>query len=220
MERPLEQHAKVLNPNDNVDDIKNQLEKVGDKMLEDVNVDVKAQGTILKNCSTTIGASHDAQLSAQATEKTATKTLENDTKDGCKAYKAAILVAEKTYPNDPDTLEALGFDLTSDIAHTKTLAPKVVNGSIAQGEFPNECIAKFDISAGADNYTVEITVKDPSDASGYILVTIPKMIFTTSKISFIVPDDYLGKPLWVKVTAHNHAGASPASNPFGGIRIQ
>ena len=220
MERNLEQHIKVLNPKDNVDDNKNQIAKVGDKMFASSNVPIKAKGTILKASATTIGDSVLANDTAHTTAEAATQTLANDAKDGCNAYNEAALLVEQTYPGDSDTWAALGFGVTSAIAHTKTLAPKVVNGSMVQGKFPKECDVKFDVSEGADNYTLEITIADPSDATKYILVTNPKMIFTTSKVSFFVPDDYLGKPLWVKVTAHNSAGASPASDPIGGMRIQ
>ena len=126
----------------------------------------------------------------------------------------------KKNPNNPTKWAEAGFLVSSDEAHDKKAPGKPENGKMSQGDYSKQCVVEFNTVADADNYTAEISIADPLAADKFILVTKPKLVFTKSKFDFLVPDEYLGKPLWIKVTAHNHGGDSPASDPFGGKIIQ
>ena len=220
MTKTIEQHILNMSSSDNAVNNRTQIDLVASKLTQDPNLIVKAQGEILVGVIVTLDGSISSHVSTQAAAETATKVLAEDNKKATVAYNLAAQKVEEIYPNNPTKYSSFGYAVSSPIAQDQTLADKVVNGSISQGEFPKECLVRFDVSARADNYTLQITIADPSDLTKYILVVNPKMIFTTAKISFFVPDDYLGKNLWVKVTAHNSAGTSPASDAFGGLKIQ
>ena len=220
MTKTLEQHILYMSTKENAETNRTQIDMVASKLTQDSNLTVKAQGEILAGITVTLDASILSHVSTAAAAETATQVLVEDNKKACVAYNTSAQKVEEAYPNNPTKYKSLGYEVSSAMAHDQTIADKVVNGSISQGKFPKECVVRFDVSLRADNYTLEMTIADPSDSTKYILVTNPKMIFTTAKISFFVPDEYLGKNLWVKVTAHNSAGTSPASDAFGGIKIQ
>ena len=214
------QTIKTLKPTDNPADNKIKVEAVGTKLSQESNVTIKEMGEQNITNAETIGTSQLNQKIAKDAHEAATAKVHQDNEAACIFYNTTAKKVMDFFANDQAKWAAIGFDLTSSEVHERPVPGKVINCVMMQGEYPKQCKITFDPVAAADNFTVEITIADPLDASKYILVVNPKMIFTTSKITFFVPDTYLGKPLWAKVTAHNTTGTGPSSEPFGGKIIQ
>lgn len=220
MPKQIQPHPKKMSSHDNATDNAKQMEVVGTQLKADTDPVIKAMGEDLLDGAVVITDSvNDSGIKHAAAEAATLKVQQNNV-DGATLYNEVGAEIEKKFPNDSIKWKDYGYEVTSDMAHDQTLPDKVVNGIMIQGKYPKQCILQFEASSNSANFTVEITIADPSDPTKYILVKTPKMIFTTIKITFIVPDDYLGKNLWAKVTAHNSAGESPASDPFGGMKIQ
>jgi hypothetical protein len=178
-----------------------------------LGTDVSLAGTTLNALIVENKDTHDAA-------ELATKSMNDSNALGCQIYNNAADEVERVYPDNTSKWLSLGFVVTKDIASDQDVPEKVENCTMSQGEYEKTCEIRFDPSLRAANYTVQITKDNPSENPTYIIVTRPKIVYTTSRITFDVPDDYLNVPLWVRVTAHNSTGDAPASEPFGGKRIQ
>jgi len=144
----------------------------------------------------------------------------NANRDGVASYNKIGVEYEKLHPNDTAAWIAAGYEVTKEEAETIPAPDAVTNCTMEQGKYPKQAVITFKPAPNSINFTLEITNDNPLDATKYIQVKNPRMIFTTIKIEFFVPDAMLDKILYVKVTAHNHGGDSPASDPFGGRKIQ
>jgi len=220
MSYKIEQKIITLKSKDNASDNRKQIEKVAANLSEDADPVIKAMGVQNAANAETIDASVLNQGIKQDAEVAATAKLHQDNVAGCEYYNETAVEYMKKNPNNPTKWAEAGFLVSSDEAHDKKAPLKPENGKMMQGTYSKQCVISIDTVADADNYTVEISIAEPLNADKYILVTKPTLIFTKSKFDFLVPDDYLGKPLWAKVTAHNTGGDSPASDPFGGKIIQ
>ena len=215
-----EQTIITLKSKDAPKDNSIQIGAVATLMSNSENLTVKNAGVALLPFSGTINSSVVNNKKAHDDAETATTTMHQANDNGVVKYNEAAKIVMLAFPNNPDMWAALGFDVSSGTAHSQTAPDKVLNGSITQGDYAAQCDLHFDPAARAANYTVQYITGDPAIIANYKMVTNPKMIFTSSKISFILPPDALNKDLWVIVTAHNTAGDSPASEPFGGRKIQ
>jgi len=220
MAKSREQHILALSTRNNASANKMTTEVISKKLKASSNPEVQALGDDLETKSGNLNTSILAQIKAKKESEVATKKMHQDNNAACKSHKTAAKKIEELYPNNPILWTECGFAVSSDMAHDQTLPGKVVNGMMEQGKYKKQCTIYFDAAPNVDHFTVEMTVSDPSDTSKYVLVRSPRMIYTTTKITFDVPDDFLDKYLWVKVTAHNTAGDSPVSDPFGGMKIQ
>lgn len=220
MSKTIKPHVKKVDYRNNPSDNKTVFESVGAKLTSDTNPTVSALGAGISTAATTLNGKIVASKDAHDAALVATKTMNDSNTAGCKTYNDAGLIVEQQYPDNPTKWLELGLEVTKDLASTKEIPDKCTNCSMAQGEFPKACTIDFDPSNRAENYTIEITKDNPSGSPVYILVRNPKTVYSTSSINFNMPDDYLNVPVWIKVTAHNTTGNSPASDPFGGMRIQ
>jgi len=220
MAKSREQHILVLSTRNNPADNKIKAAAISSKLKASTNPDVQALGDDLEAKSGTLDTSIISQKKARKEAEAATKKMHQDNNATCKSHNAAAKKIEEYFENNATLWMAFGFAVSSDLAHDQTLPDKVVNGMMEQGMYKKQCTIYFDAQPNVDHFTVEMTVNDPSDASKYVLVRSPRMIYTTTKITFDVPDEFLDKYLWVKVTAHNTAGDSPVSDAFGCLKIQ
>ena len=210
----------TLKSKDNPKDNSTQIGAVGELMSNSENLTVKNAGVALLPFGGTINSSVVNNKKAHDDAETANKAMHQANDNGVVKYNEAAKIVMLAFPNNPDMWAALGFDVSSGTAQSQTAPDKVTNGSITQGDYAAQCDLHFDPAARAANYTVQDVTGDPAIIANYKMVTNPKMIFTSSKISFNLPPDALNKDLWVIVTAHNTAGDSPVSEPFGGRKIQ
>ncbi|MEI8203116.1 MAG: hypothetical protein WCH34_08905 [Bacteroidota bacterium] len=215
-----EQKIITLKSQDNASNNKLQIEKVGTNLSDDTDLAIKAMGEQNVANAATIDASILDQGIKKDAEIAATAKVHEGNVDGCNYYNETAVAYMKKYPGDAEKWAKAGFLVSSDEAHDRKAPAKPENCKMMQGDYPKQCVISFNTVADADNFTVEITIDDPMDASKYIMVTKPKPVFTKIKFDFLVPDAYLGKVMWAKVTAHNTGGDSPASEPFGGKIIQ
>ncbi len=219
MARKIDSHIKFLSNRSKATENVNTLKSVGKNMSDSSDTEIANMGEELKSSADTLNNAITNQIIAKAAAKSATAKLRRERKNACKTFNLVAKKVEQKYPNNTTQWKFLGFKNTSATAHEQKIPERIITGSMIQGEFPKQCVIEFAAVVNADAYTVEITKDDPSDDTKYILVINPRMIFTTHKIAFIVPDDYLDENIWAKVTSHNAAGQSPASTPIGGKKI-
>ena len=184
------------------------------------NTVIAAQGVLVTAAGNAIGVKILANTNAHDAAKLATKAMNKANSDGCKVINDAAVIVAQQLNNNVEAEEALGFPMTSATAQDAALPPKVVNGSMSQGDFDGTCDIHFDKVGTANEYSVKMTKGDPSVNADYVQIDNPSLTYTTSSITIPIGADYLDKPLWFKVTAHNDAGAGPSSEPFGGRKIQ
>jgi hypothetical protein len=220
MSKSLQQHIKKVSSKNNPENNKTTLDTVGNKLKADPDQTISGYGTDLLAKSVTLDDAIVSDKKAKLESILASKIKKEKNAESSKSYNDIALLIEQKYPNDTDKWMSFGFVTTKDKATDKPIPDKPENCQMQQGAFPKTCTVSFDVPKNAENYTVEITKGDPLAGATYIVVKSPKIIYTTTNISFDVADDYLNQPLWAKITAHNAAGQSPASKPFGGMRIQ
>jgi hypothetical protein len=220
MARNLKQHIKKISAHNNPDTNKTKFGAVGDKLSADTDPAIAALGADVTLAGTTLNTLIIEKESAHEASIVATKAMNDSNAYGCQIYNNAADEVEKTYPDNVSKWLSFGYDVTKDIASDQDVPEKVENCVMMQGDYEKTCKIEFDHSLRATNYTVQITKENPTESQTYIIVSSPKIVYTTSSITFDVPDDYLNVPIWAKVTAHNSAGDAPASTPFGGLRIQ
>ena len=218
--KQIEKKIKAASTHNNASDNKEKCESIGNLMAASTDPVIKPIGIALQGTASTGNDAILNQDAMKAAYHAATKTVNEQNGVMCKAMNDAGKKVMEKFPNNDAQWTLYGFEVTSGEAHDQTVPDKVLNSSITQGDFAGQVDVHFDPSPRADNYTLLYTTGDPTIAANYKLVTNPKMIFTSSKISFNLPPDALNKDLWVIVTAHNTAGDSPASEPFGGRKIQ
>jgi len=220
MSKNLKQSTKTLSASNNPEDNVVALATVGGNLSNNGNAILKTIGENLVTESVALNDKVVKQKAAYAAAEASTKEMDTENGIACSLFDKAGVKTMELIEDDPAAWKEIGFQLTSDKAEDQKIPDKVTNGSISQGKFAKQCDLNFKPIANADSYTVEFTVGVLSDESVYQPVKNPRKVFPSSKISFIVPDECLGKPLWVRVMAHNTAGDSPDSDPFGGIKIQ
>jgi hypothetical protein len=220
MSKPRKQKIKAASDKTNPVTNAKDIIKVGDNLKEDSDPAVSAIGVLVTDSAGKLSDSVlDNDNAHDAAQLANTKMYEQNT-ETCTVYNDAAGKIMLKFPNDPDKWKGYGFVLTKDKAEDKPIPDQPVNCSMEQGEFYKTCKVRFDLPANAETYTIEMTKTDPKDDASYVIVKDPKVIFTTTTIIFNVPNDFLNVNLWLKVTAHNANGCGPASEPFGGRRIQ
>ena len=220
MSKDLKQTIVMADAKHNAGENQEEFAYIGGKLAADANPDVAATGTALVAGAANIGVKKTANKNAHEAAKTATDNLNHANADAANLYNVARAKVLEVYPNDPDKYSGYGFRLTSAIAHDPSIPEKIVYISIVQSDFPKHANVHFERPARAEKFTVEITKGNPFDASTYIMITKPSVIFDSTNITIIIPDDYLNVNIWIKITAHNNAGDGPPSEPFGGKKIQ
>jgi hypothetical protein len=220
MSKQIPQHIKKMNYRSNPEDNRVILETVGKNLKNDPDTEISALGSLVVAAGTELGSAVVGNKDAHDAALLATKVMNDSNADGSKTYNDAAAKIELKFPGDTEKWMSYGYEVTKDIASDRPIPDKPQNCVMSQGAFPRTCTITFDVPANAENYTVEITRNDPKEDAGYVVVRSPKIIYTTTTITFDVTGEYLNVPLWAKVTAHNAAGQSPASDPFGGLRIQ
>ncbi|MEI6316861.1 MAG: hypothetical protein WCO65_04030 [bacterium] len=219
MSKQLKQHIKKMSAKDNPETNKTQSKKVGQNLADSTNTDVVAQSAIVVSASDNLDKAIVADSKAHDLAVAATAKKKAENKNTADLYNAAAVIVEQKFPDQPTLWKTYGYEVTSEVAEDAKEPPQVMHGSISQGDHQGTVDIHFDSITGAE-YTVEITKADPSEADKYINVTMPDSIFTKSSITIVLPVDYRDVNLWAKVTAHNTAGAGPASAPFGGRKFE
>jgi|WetSurMetagenome_2_1015567.scaffolds.fasta_scaffold316481_2 hypothetical protein len=220
MATPRKQKTKNLNGKGNpVTNVK-QISKVADNLANDPDTSVAAIGTALQTSVGKLGDSiTDNDNAHDAAQLANTKMYEQNSTTASDYNNAGVKIMQK-FENNPNKWKSYGFVLTKDAAEARPIPGMPINGSMLQGKFPATCSIRFDVVPNADSYSIEMTKGDLSEASVFVQVKSPRMFYTTTNITFDVPKEYLNVLLWVKVTAHNTTGDSPASEPFGCMKIQ
>jgi len=219
MSHPIKQHTKKLSYQDNANDNRKTIEAAGTIMSQSSVDTIKDFGDSLLAEAATLNSKVIIQENAHDAAETSTANTKEENKKGCELFNSIGDKVEELYPNEPNKWKELGLAVTEGTAHDKKPPEMVTEATMKQGVNPGECEIHLVSPENAQTYTVEISTSEPSDASKYIQVKNPRMFFSTSNFTIIVPDDYLDKALWVKLTAHNSAGDSHASDPFGGKKI-
>jgi len=220
MSKPRKQKIKAASDKTNpVTNAKN-ITKVGDNMKGDSDPDVKALGIAVSDSGGKLSVSVTDNDNAHNAAQLANTLMYEQNTQTCDDYNNAAVKIMQKFPNQPDTWKGYGFVLTADKSVARPIAGIPTNGTMAQGKFPGTSTIRFDVVPNADSYSVEMTKGDLSEESVFVQVKSPRMFYTTSTITFDVPKDYQNVLIWVKVTAHNTTGDSPASEPFGCMKIQ
>ena len=208
----------MMAPRDNSGDNQALAAKVASNMADSSDSVIVAQGLIVQTGADgsakailAKGKAHDAAIAATATENK--QNINN-----CEIFNAQALIVQQNNPGNTDLFTALGYILTAETAEDAKEPTQVLNGAMGQGKYLGTADITYDKVEGC-TYTVEITKGDPSDAATYVDITQPEPMFSKVSITIVLPAGYAGATCWLKVTAHNGAGAGPPSQPFGGKKI-
>jgi hypothetical protein len=221
MSKQLTVKIKLLSAHNNPVDNASTMATVGGNMAADGNAVVAAKGTLVGDAGVATANAITADTNAHnlALSTTITKTTVN--KDSVEIYNAGAVIVEQQYPNNTTKWIALGFETTASTAQDANPPEEVLHGSFSVGDYLATMSIHFDpaVGTGKITYTAEITNADPSDATKYIQVISPEISYTKTTFTINLAPAYLDVNVWIKITAHNTAGASPASVPFGGRKI-
>jgi hypothetical protein len=219
MSKQLTQVIKKMSTRDNPTVNKELAEKVGSNMADSSDHVIVAQGLLVTGASVSLnnsilkeGKAEDARVAA-----TAAKLKQNGTSAG--VFNAQAVIVQQNNPGNTELYTALGYELTAATAEDAKEPGQVENGTMKQGDYLGTSDVHYDTMGDDVTFTVEITKGDPADPSSYVPVTMPEPVFTKSSITIVLPAGYSGNTIWLKVTAHNTAGAGPPSQPFGGKKI-
>lgn len=221
MSKQLVEHIKKLSTKNNSVDNAATIITVGTNLEASANVAVAAQGLIVSAAGDATDVANRAETNAHNAALVATATKATVAKDSVDKYNASGVVVEQQLPGQPTVWTAFGFQTTASVAIDAHAPEAVLHGSISIGDYQATMSIHFDPAVGTGNitYTAEITNSDPSDLTKYIQVESPQLSYTKTTFTINLAPEYLDVNVWIKITAHNTAGASPASVPFGGRKI-
>jgi len=210
---------KRLNVSDKPTDVKSKTETVGANTSGSSDPAIAAKGVLASAASGNLANAITDKTNKHNADIAATGTMHAKNKLGVEAYNNLASIVEVEDPNNPDAWTAEGFEVTETEVGHLPVPNQVVNGSVTNGDFLTTADVHHDPAANADNYTHRVTNGDPNDDSKYINIVSPETQYSKSSCTVKLPSDYLNVPLFWKTTAHNTAGASPESAPYGGGRI-
>ena len=221
MSKQLTEKIKLMNAHLNPATNASTMVRVGANMEADANTAVAAEGTVVAGGgeASNNAITDDTNAHNLALASTIAKAEVN--KNSVERFNAGAVIVQQQYPNNPTKWTALGFETTESVALDAHEPEAVLHGSFSVGDYLATMSIHFDpaVGTGKITYTAQITNGDPSDASKYIQVESPEISYTKTTFTINLTPEYLDVNVWIKITAHNTAGASPASVPFGGRKI-
>ena len=209
--------ANHLLVTDSDEHISEELNTAGPLLAADGNIAVAALGALVVSAEATYVTSRTADNAAQVAAVTATDTKNSKKGLGITAYNNAVDQVNKSYPNNPDKVTALGLNV-SKVRTNKGKCPKITGGEAIQ--WIHDGFAELSwVSLGvlATYYTLEECTGDPAIPANWYPAN-PSDSKEAKKV--IVKPKTLNVPTWWRVTGNNTAGVGVApSDAFGGDPI-